>query len=135
MLVAQVEKGEAKVEIAYRRGVSPEGNLQAQKLMDQVFESAPADWRGMGVIPGSGLTIRKEYLQFDVEAALAIEPGETIEPKGCLCGDILRGVKTPADCLLFGKVCTPESPVGPCMVSAEGTCAAYYLYGGEKTEK
>ncbi len=130
MLVDQVENGESKVEIAYRRGVRPEGNQQALRLMEQVFEPSPAQWRGMGEVPDSGLKLRKKYQRFDAELAFDIEPGPTSEPAGCICGDILRGVKTPADCQLFGKTCTPENPVGPCMVSAEGSCSAYYLYGG-----
>ena len=129
MLVAQIENGEAKVEIAYRRGVRPEGNQQALKLMGQVFEPCPAQWRGMGEVPDSGLKLSKEYQHFDAELAFDIDPGPTYEPKGCICGDILRGVKTPLDCTLFGKACTPEYPVGPCMVSSEGSCSAYYLYG------
>ena len=130
MLVAQIESGESKVEIAYRRGVRPEGNQQALKLMEQVFEPCPAQWRGMGEVPDSGLKLRKEYQRFDAELAFDIDPGHTYEPKGCICGDILRGVKTPLDCQLFGTVCTPGYPVGPCMVSSEGSCSAYYLYGG-----
>ncbi len=129
MLVAQVENGESKVEIAYRRGVRPEGNQQALKLMEQVFEPCPAEWRGIGEVPDSGLKLRKEYQSFDAELAFDTDPGPPYEPKGCICGDILRGVKTPADCQLFGKACTPEYPVGPCMVSSEGSCSAYYLYG------
>jgi len=130
MLVAQIENGESKVEIAYRRGVRPEGNQQALKLMEQVFEPCPTQWRGIGEVPNSGLKLRKEYQRFDAELAFDIDPGPTYEPKGCICGDILRGVKTPADCRLFGKACTPQYPVGPCMVSSEGSCSAYYLYGG-----
>ena len=129
MLVAQVENRESKVEIAYRRGVRPEGNQQALKLMEQVFEPCPAQWRGMGEVPDSGLKLKKEYQHFDAELAFDFDPGPTYEPKGCICGDILRGVKTPLDCSLFGKACTPEYPVGPCMVSSEGSCSAYYLYG------
>jgi len=130
MLVAQVENNESRVEIAYRRGVRPEGNQQALKLMERVFEPCSAEWRGIGEVPDSGLRLRKEYQHFDAELAFDIEPGPTYEPVGCICGDILRGVKTPADCQLFGKACTPEHPVGPCMVSSEGSCSAYYLYGG-----
>jgi len=129
MLVGQVEKGQSKVEIAYRRGVRPEGNRQALKLMEQVFEPCPARWRGIGEVADSGLKLREKYKRFDAEAKFTIEPGPTVEPAGCICGDILRGVKTPSDCKLFGKVCTPESPVGPCMVSTEGSCSAYYFYG------
>lgn len=129
MLVEQLEKGEPKVEIAYRRGVRPEGNLRAQELMNAVFELSPANWRGMGVVPESGLRLGKEYQRFDAELSFDIDPGPTLEPKGCLCGDILRAVKTPIDCKLFGGACTPEHPVGPCMVSSEGSCASYYHYG------
>jgi hydrogenase expression/formation protein HypD len=132
MLVEQVEKGESKVEIAYKRGVNPEGNQQALKLMERVFESAPARWRGIGEIAGSGLKIRNKYKRFDAEADFDIKTAPAIEHKGCICGEILRGVKTPADCGLFAKACTPENPVGPCMVSAEGSCSAYYLYGGSR---
>ena len=130
MLVAQVENGDSKVEIAYRRGVHPEGNRQALKLMEQVFEPCPAQWRGIGEVPDSGLKLRGKYQHFDAELAFDIDPGPPYEPTGCICGDVLRGVKTPLDCRLFGKACTPEYPVGPCMVSSEGSCAAYYLYGG-----
>jgi len=130
MLVAQVENGESKVEIAYRRGVRPEGNQQALKLMEQVFEPCPAQWRGIGEVPSSGLKLRGKYQQLDAELVFDIDPGPTYEPSGCICGDILRGVKTPPDCQLFGQACTPEYPVGPCMVSSEGSCSAYYLYGG-----
>ena len=131
MLVTQVEKREAKVEIAYKRGVTPEGNLQAQIIMRQVFEPCPAKWRGMGEVPDSGLKLRPEFALFDAEIAFNIKPEPAIEPEGCICGEILRGVKTPADCRLFRKICTPENPVGPCMVSSEGSCSAYYLYGDE----
>ncbi len=130
MLVAQTENGESKVEIAYRRGVYPEGNQQALKLMGQVFEPCPAQWRGIGEVPDSGLRLRKEYQHFDAELAFDIDPGPAYEPQGCICGEVLRGVKAPPDCRLFGKACTPENPVGPCMVSSEGSCSAYYLYGG-----
>ena len=132
MLVKQREKGESRVEIAYRRGVRPEGNQEALRLMDRVFEPSPARWRGMGEIAGSGLKIRDEYRRFDAEIVFDIKAEPPIEHQGCICGEILRGVKTPADCKLFGKACTPQNPVGPCMVSAEGSCSAYYLYGGER---
>jgi hydrogenase expression/formation protein HypD len=131
MLVGQVEKGQSKVEIAYRRGVRPEGNRQALKLMEQVFEPAPARWRGIGEVADSGLKLREKYRRFDAEANFELKPGPVVEPAGCICGDILRGVKTPPDCPLFAKTCMPESPVGPCMVSSEGSCSAYYSYGDE----
>ncbi len=129
MLVGQIENSESKVEIAYRRGVRPEGNQQALKLMYEVFEPCPARWRGMGEVPNSGLKLRKQYQSFDAELAFDIKTAPAREPAGCLCGEVLRGVKTPLDCRLFRKVCTPQKPVGPCMVSSEGSCSAYYLYG------
>jgi hydrogenase expression/formation protein HypD len=128
--VAQVEEGEARVEIAYRRGVRPEGNPKAIRIMEQVFEIGSAQWRGLGEIVGSGLKLRSDYQEFDAERAFNIVTEAAREPEGCLCGEILRGVKMPLDCSLFGRACTPEHPVGPCMVSSEGSCAAYYLYGG-----
>lgn len=130
MLVDQIESERTRVEIAYRRGVKPEGNRQALKVMNEVFETCDASWRGIGVVPLSGLKLRKEYGRFDAELNFKINPGPAREAKGCLCGDILRGVKTPLDCQLFRHVCTPEFPVGPCMVSYEGSCAAYYHYHG-----
>lgn len=128
MLVAQVEAGESKVEIAYSRGVTWDGNVHAQRLLDRVFEPAAADWRGVGVVPGSGLRLREEFAAHDAEAAFDVDPGPTIEAKGCICGNVLLGTATPADCKLFRSVCTPESPVGPCMVSSEGSCSAWYKY-------
>jgi hydrogenase expression/formation protein HypD len=128
-LVEQIESGEPKVEIAYKRGVRPEGNQTALRLMDTVFETGAANWRGIGVVPASGLQIKKKYERFDAEKKFDIKTSPAREPKGCICGAILRGVSTPADCKLFRVACTPERPVGPCMVSAEGSCAAYYQYG------
>ncbi|MFO8143510.1 MAG: hydrogenase formation protein HypD, partial [Dehalococcoidales bacterium] len=130
MLVSQIENGVARVEIAYRRGVRPEGNLTALKIMETVFEPAPANWRGIGNLPGSGLKLKKEYQQFDAEVAFDIPTEPATEASSCICGDILRGTSTPEDCSLFATTCTPEHPVGPCMVSSEGTCSAYYLYRG-----
>jgi hydrogenase expression/formation protein HypD len=129
MLVQQVARDEAKVEIAYRRGVIPEGNPTAIKIMEQVFEPAPARWRGIGEVANSGLKLRPEFERFDAELNFEFDPGPTVIHKGCSCGDVLRGVKTPRQCTLFNRICTPLSPVGPCMVSSEGSCAAYYHYG------
>lgn len=129
MLVNQVESSSSRVEIAYRRGVRPEGNKQALRLMNEVFEPCPARWRGIGEVPESGLRLRQKYQRFAAELAFEIKPEPAREPAGCICGDILRGVKSPTDCPLYGKVCTPQSPVGPCMVSSEGSCSASYLYG------
>ncbi|MEE8204562.1 MAG: hydrogenase formation protein HypD [Dehalococcoidales bacterium] len=131
MLVEQIEAGQPKVAIAYPRAVRPEGNLKALKIMDEVFNLSTANWRGIGDIPGSGLSLKPEFEAFDAEKNFDIRiTEEAHEPKGCICGEVLRGVKTPLDCKLFTKTCTPEQPVGPCMVSSEGTCAAYYHYGG-----
>jgi hydrogenase expression/formation protein HypD len=127
-LVEQIERAEPKVEIAYPRGVNPEGNTKARQLMDDVFEVGEANWRGIGIVPQSGLKIRRQYEQFDADKVFSVVNGPTREPKGCRCGDIIRGATTPPECTLFGKACTPERPVGPCMVSSEGACAAFYQY-------
>jgi hydrogenase expression/formation protein HypD len=129
MLVEQIESGKPRVEIAYRRGVKPEGNQKALELMDSVFEVDSADWRGIGVVPASGLKLRKKFECFDAGQTFSITLKPVLETRGCICGDILRGVKNPTDCKLFRKACAPEHPVGPCMVSSEGACAAYYQYG------
>ena len=129
-LVEQIENERPEIEIAYRRGVKPEGNIPAVKLMENVFEISDANWRGIGTIPSSGLRLKPEYEKYDAEKIFTIDPGPTREPKGCICGSILRGVSSPLDCNLFRKTCTPENPVGPCMVSSEGSCATYYQYGG-----
>ena len=134
MLVSQIETEQYKVEIAYRRGVKPEGNKQANLLMDTVFEVGEANWRGIGAVPLSGLRLRKKYERFDAEKNFEINPGPSREAKGCICGNILRGISTPLDCKLFRHSCTPEHPVGPCMVSAEGSCATYYHYGASYGE-
>lgn len=134
MLVKQQEEGRPAVEIQYSRAVKPEGNVKAQRLMNEVFQPRDDWWRGLGVLPESGLGIRETYQQHDAEAVIDVDVEETIEVPGCICGDILKGVKTPFDCRLFAKACTPASPVGTCMVSSEGACAAYYRYnkgGGE----
>jgi hydrogenase expression/formation protein HypD len=129
MLVEQVEKGRPAVEIAYRRGVKPEGNPRALELIEQCFDIAGATWRGLGAIPDSGYRIKQRFKVFDAESNFDVEAAPFEEPKGCLCGQMLRGVSIPTDCKLFGKLCTPENPVGPCMVSSEGSCAAHYQYG------
>jgi len=128
MLVEQIEKSEPQVEIAYRRGVKAEGNDTALKLIEKVFDIAQADWRGIGIVANSGLKLKPGYERFDAEKNFSLKLKPVKEAKGCICGDILRGIKTPTDCKLFRKVCFPEHPVGPCMVSSEGACAAYYEY-------
>lgn len=131
-LVEQIESGQPKVEIAYTRGVKPEGNRAALRLMERVFETADANWRGIGMVPASGLRIRSRYENYDAEKIFDIETQPAIEPAGCICGSVLRGVSTPLECRLFKNTCTPQNPVGPCMVSSEGSCAAYYQFGRDK---
>ena len=129
MIVRQIAWNEAKVENAYPAVVKAEGNPRAVAVLNEVFEPADAYWRGIGVLPGTGLKLRVKYREFDAEARFHPETTGIAEPELCSCGDILRGVKVPTECPLFGTGCTPDDPVGPCMVSAEGSCAAYYKYG------
>ena len=129
MLIKQEKAGESKVENAYTRVVSWEGNKRARAIIDRVFVAENTNWRGLGEIPASGLAIRPQYERFDAIKRLNLAPAPAIEPPGCLCGQILKGLNNPKDCPLFGKRCTPINPVGPCMVSSEGTCAAFYRYG------
>lgn len=129
MLVKQIEEGEARVEIQYNRGVPFEGNPHAMSVLFSVFEPTDAIWRGIGCIPGTGLKLREHYEKFDAVNKFGIEITDDREHPGCRCGDILKGIRTPLECGLYGRVCMPENPVGPCMVSVEGTCAAYYKYG------
>jgi hydrogenase expression/formation protein HypD len=98
-------------------------------MMESVFEIGEANWRGVGIVLQSGLRIRKEYERFDADKAFPVNAEPAREPQGCRCGDIIRGAAIPLECELFRELCTPESPVGPCMVSSEGACSAYYLYG------
>lgn len=128
MLVKQIESNDPKVEIAYTRVVKPEGNIKAQQMLEEVFELRDDWWRGLGVLPKSGMKIREKYVDFDAEVQIPVEVEPTREDKGCICGEILKGLKTPKDCKLFAKVCTPNNPVGACMVSHEGSCHAYYKY-------
>jgi hydrogenase expression/formation protein HypD len=128
MLTHQIESGIPKVEIQYKRIVQPEGNKIAQGILSRVFELKTDAWRGMGMIPESGLKIRDEFCSFDAEKQFTIDVPLPIEPKGCICGSILRGLKTPEDCTLFAGQCTPSDPIGACMVSSEGTCTTYYKY-------
>ena len=130
MLLEQIASGRANVEIQYTRVVREEGNRKAQSLMNEYFEPCDANWRGIGTIPMSGLKLRDRVNRWDVKHVFEIDMPDSQEPKGCQCGLVLRGVKIPTDCRLFGKTCTPEHPVGACMVSTEGSCAAYYKYSG-----
>ncbi|MEW6501040.1 MAG: hydrogenase formation protein HypD [Thermodesulfobacteriota bacterium] len=128
MLARQIERGEARVEIAYQRAVSRQGNARAREVMAQVFRTVDARWRGLGEIADSGLAINDRYADFDADRRFAITAEPTREPAGCRCGAVLKGIIAPEVCKLFGSACTPERPVGPCMVSSEGACAARYRY-------
>jgi hydrogenase expression/formation protein HypD len=127
-LVRQIAAGEARIDVSYKRGVSTDGNPTARGLMADVFEASDADRRGIGVIPGTGLAIREEFEAWDAQRRFDVTPPEPKEIPGCQCGEVLRGITLPYECRLFGKGCTPEHPIGPCMVSSEGSCAAYYRY-------
>ncbi len=128
MIMRQLHEGRAEIEIAYSRGVMPQGNPVALAAINEVFETCTATWRGLGEIPGSGYRIREEFADFDAMRRFQPDVEPTREHKGCRCGDVLRGIMAPSDCPLFRTVCTPENPVGPCMVSSEGSCAAYFRY-------
>lgn len=129
-LVQQIETGRPELSNAYQRAVTFEGNPKARKIMQDVFETADANWRGIGTIPGSGLKIRSKFAAFDARNVFNVIVPEAKEFKGCICGQVLTGMSVPSDCPLYKKACTPMEPVGPCMVSSEGTCAAYYRYHG-----
>jgi hydrogenase expression/formation protein HypD len=129
MLAKQIVRGECKVENEYSRVVLPAGNAKARELLYRIFEPCDANWRGIGVIPKSGLRIREEFARYDAARQLEVSVEEPVEHQGCLCGEILKGKVRPHDCPLFRTVCTPEAPIGACMVSSEGTCAAEYKYG------
>lgn len=130
MLIRQINAGRAEVENEYTRAVSAEGNRKAQRLMAEVFAlRSTFEWRGLGWLPDSALAIRPEFAEWDAENRFAIPPIQATDHKACACGEVLRGIKHPEDCKVFGTACTPDHPLGSCMVSAEGACAAYYHYG------
>ncbi|MCD5397581.1 hydrogenase formation protein HypD [candidate division NPL-UPA2 bacterium] len=129
MLISQIGEGKTEVGIQYRRAVRKEGNPRALSLLEEMFEVEDTSWRGLGTIPASGLKMRNKCGWLDAQMVLDIEAEETRENPNCICGDILRGIKTSEDCPLFKTACRPENPLGACMVSSEGTCAAYYKYG------
>lgn len=128
-IARQHEAGAPEVRNVYPRSVTAKGNIVATQVMNRVFRVGRARWRGLGTIPASGLAIRDEYKEFDARCVFDIEPVESEEPAGCHCGEVIRGVMAPHECPLFRSICTPANPVGPCMVSSEGSCAACYLYG------
>ena len=128
MLIEMLESGSPALDNAYSRAVTLEGNTKAQQILNDIFEPVDACWRGIGVIPQSGLKIREKYAAHDAQKLFDVQVPVAKTPKGCACGEILIGTKTPPECKLYKKACTPMDPVGPCMVSTEGTCAAYYKY-------
>ncbi len=129
-LVRQVVTGKARAENAYNRSVTSQGNQAALEIMSRVFEVGDADWRGFGVLPASGMEIRSAYREYDAKVRFAMPDVASREPPGCRCGEVLRGVIEPPECPLYAKACTPDRPKGPCMVSDEGACSAFYLYQG-----
>jgi hydrogenase expression/formation protein HypD len=128
MLVEQITSGALKVENQYRRVVRDEGNARAQDLLSRVFTPGDAEWRGLGVIPGSGLVVSCKYAAFAADQRFRVRVTSAPPPAGCICGEILNGQKTPKECPLFSTACTPENPVGACMVSGEGACSIFYRY-------
>ncbi|MCW8442950.1 hydrogenase formation protein HypD [Fluoribacter gormanii] len=130
MLIQQTNEQRCEVEIQYTRAVNRLGNQLSQQIMAEVFELRDQfEWRGLGLIPQSALKIRAEYAEFDAEKRFDIPHFTSQEHKQCICGEVLRGVKKPIECKLFAKACVPENPLGSCMVSSEGACAAVYAYG------
>jgi len=132
-LVLQVARHEVRLENVYGVAVTDEGNKIALEMMDQVFEPADTIWRAMGTIPASGLELRANYQRFDALKVFDLTIGPDYDPPGCRCGEVIQGKVEPKHCTLFGTQCTPAKPIGPCMVSSEGTCAAWYKYGRHMT--
>jgi hydrogenase expression/formation protein HypD len=128
-LLRQIASGERRVENAYTRAVRSGGNPKAREIMEQLLEPEDALWRGFGTIPASGLALREAFREADARLHFSLPPLYNAEPPGCVCAQVLQGRVLPTECSLFGKRCTPETPVGPCMVSSEGTCAASFRYG------
>lgn len=134
-LVGMIEEQKAECRNSYARVVKKDGNMRAMEIMNRVFRSVPSLWRGIGVIPESGLALRDEFAEFDAEKKFAVHLPPAKEHPSCRCGELLRGLIVPTDCPLYGRACVPEDPVGPCMVSSEGPCAAYYRYEGMTAHK
>ncbi len=129
MLVEQIENSRAEIEISYDRAVYQHENSTALHIMYQVFTPAVSIWRGLGEIPSSGLVIKEEYKKYDAEHKLGLKKIKSNKSSGCQCGEVLKGIITPKQCKLFDRACQPENPIGPCMVSSEGACAAFFRYG------
>ncbi len=134
MLMRQIAAGSPNLEVQYDRVVRPDGNRVALDLLDEVFQISDSEWRGMGMIPLSGLRVREQYARFDAARMIAVDVEPSREPKGCICGSVIKGLEDPPECRLFGNACTPANPVGACMVSSEGTCAAWFRYKPETKE-
>lgn len=130
MLLKQIAENRASVENEYAKVVKEEGNPRAVAILYEFFEPDDAYWRGIGTLPGSGLKLKEKYSHRDIMKQYTIVVPDGQEPTACSCGDVLKGIKIPTDCALFGKTCTPDKPVGACMVSTEGSCAAYFKYAG-----
>lgn len=128
MLVEQVNSNNPEVEIQYNRAVTVNGNQEAKLYLNEVFKHCDAHWRGFGLIESSGLNLESSYERFNAESFMTVEAGKHEEDKRCICPEILRGLKEPGDCPIFAKTCSPENPVGACMVSPEGACNAWYKY-------
>jgi hydrogenase expression/formation protein HypD len=127
-LIEMCVEGEPRLENLYPQAVTPEGNLAAQQIIDEIFEPSTVAWRGLGELPDSGLALRAPYAQFDAHRRFSLAIPDNTEPPGCRCGEVITGKATPRDCPLFAKVCTPVNAIGPCMVSSEGTCQAWFKY-------
>ena len=130
ILLKRLLEGKSRVDNEYARAVGRRGNRIAQRKIAEVFDVTDTVWRGIGTIPKSGLRLKDTYARFDAEKVFGLDTSGDSSPPGCLCGSVIKGVNVPTDCAFFGKRCTPTRPVGPCMVSSEGSCAAYYKYGG-----
>ena len=131
-ILAQVQEGRVEVENKYERVVRADGNPKARAVMEQFLQPTDAQWRGMGMLPASGLALRPEFAGYDAEKRFGVKVGPGREPAGCLCGEVIKGKLAPPCCPLFATRCTPAAPIGPCMVSSEGTCAAWYKYERNK---
>lgn len=139
-IVEQIARGEARLENVYGVAVTPDGNTVAMEWLARVFQPGDTVWRAMGTLADSGLVLREPYMRYDALARFGLTMGPDCDPPGCRCGEVIQGKLDPVECTLFGATCTPVRPIGPCMVSSEGTCAAWYKYGGKtkaevRTEK
>lgn len=128
VIVKNLKENNFKLQNAYKKLVRTNGNINSQYMISSTFKVKDDIWRGMGVVENSGLMLKEEFLQFDIESIYPISKQYIHANNGCKCGEVLKGKLRPNECTLFGKICTPENPVGPCMVSHEGTCSAYYKY-------